>query len=145
MHQERRPQSWGHQEQYAGLGYWMRHQSYEHYLLDCATMLTTNIFFETVERLFPNKSTLDDDNFLSLDEQAIVTAKIEEEWQTIIAASRDSQVTLYIVTNEIGLGLVPETKLGRYFRDLLGLINQLLAKEASEVYLVICGLSQRLK
>nr|WP_238140799.1 bifunctional adenosylcobinamide kinase/adenosylcobinamide-phosphate guanylyltransferase [Streptococcus suis] len=35
--------------------------------------------------------------------------------------------------------------MGRYFRDLLGQVNQYLAKEASEVYLVICGLAQRLK
>ena len=51
----------------------------------------------------------------------------------------------WIVTDEVGLGIVPETRLGRFFRDVQGKINQLIAKEASEAYLVICGLAQQLK
>ena len=43
------------------------------------------------------------------------------------------------------LGIVPETRLGRFFRDVQGKINQLIAKEASEAYLVICSLAQQLK
>lgn len=145
LHQERRPKTWSNQEQYAGLGEWMSKQDYRYYLLDCATMLTTNVLFETVEQEFPDKLAMENDNFLTLEEQEVVTARVEKEWLAILEANQSSQSDLYIVTNEIGLGLVPETKLGRYFRDLLGRINQLLAKEASEVYLVICGLSQRLK
>ncbi|WP_303974247.1 bifunctional adenosylcobinamide kinase/adenosylcobinamide-phosphate guanylyltransferase [Streptococcus merionis] len=145
LHQERRPKTWATHEQYAGLSQWIKEQDYDYYLLDCATMLTTNVLFDAVERHFPEKLMLADDDFLTKDEQELVTKTIETEWENLLEVLSNTKATLYIVTNEIGLGIVPETKLGRYFRDLLGKINQRLAKEASEVYLVICGLSQRLK
>ena len=65
-------------------------------------------------------------------------------WRTGCENSR-IQFTCWIVTDEVGLGIVPETRLGRFFRDVQGKINQLIAKEASEAYLVICGLAQQLK
>ncbi|HEM2548211.1 TPA: bifunctional adenosylcobinamide kinase/adenosylcobinamide-phosphate guanylyltransferase [Streptococcus suis] len=145
LHQERRPVTWTTHEQFADLGSWLRDQTYDYYLLDCATMLTTNLLFQLVETYFPEKIALEDTNFLSKEEQAFISQQIHAQWQDIIGAQRLTDGQLYIVTNEIGLGIVPDTKLGRYFRDLLGQVNQFLAKEASEVYLVICGLAQRLK
>jgi adenosylcobinamide kinase/adenosylcobinamide-phosphate guanylyltransferase len=50
-----------------------------------------------------------------------------------------------IVTGEVGLGLVPETPLGRAFRDVTGLANQRLAKLADEVYFGVLGVLLRLK
>lgn len=145
LHQERRPASWMTHEQFDDLGSWLKDQTFDYYLLDCATMLTTNLLFQLVETYFPEKIALEDDNFLSKEEQAFINQQIHAQWQDIISAQRLTDGQLYIVTNEIGLGIVPDTKLGRYFRDLLGQVNQFLAKEASEVYLVICGLAQRLK
>ncbi|HEL1643546.1 TPA: bifunctional adenosylcobinamide kinase/adenosylcobinamide-phosphate guanylyltransferase [Streptococcus suis] len=145
LHQERRPAAWTTHEQFANLGSWLKDQSYDYYLLDCATMLTTNLLFQLVETYFPGKIAMEDTNFLSKEEQAFISQQIHAQWQDIIGAQRLTDGQLYIVTNEIGLGIVPDTKLGRYFRDLLGQVNQFLAKEASEVYLVICGLAQRLK
>lgn len=145
LHQERRPSSWATHEGYAGLGTWLLQQTYETYLLDCATMLTTNVLFDTIAEQFPEKILLEDDNFLTKKEEAVVSQKIEEEWENLLAAIRQIKGQVYIVTNEIGLGIVPETRLGRYFRDELGRVNQRLAKEAGQVYLVICGLAQRLK
>ncbi|HEM2864449.1 bifunctional adenosylcobinamide kinase/adenosylcobinamide-phosphate guanylyltransferase [Streptococcus suis] len=145
LHRERRPAAWTTHEQFANLGSWLKDQNYDYYLLDCATMLTTNLLFQLVETYFPEKIALEDDNFLSKEEQAFISQQIHAQWQDIIGAKRLTDGQLYIVTNEIGLGIVPDTKLGRYFRDLLGQVNQYLAKEASEVYLVICGLAQRLK
>ncbi|EQA44434.1 putative bifunctional adenosylcobalamin biosynthesis protein CobP [Leptospira broomii serovar Hurstbridge str. 5399] len=49
------------------------------------------------------------------------------------------------VTNEIGLGVVPESSLVRIYRDLLGTCNQVVAKEADEVFLLISGIPIRLK
>ncbi|MGC4384976.1 bifunctional adenosylcobinamide kinase/adenosylcobinamide-phosphate guanylyltransferase [Streptococcus suis] len=145
LHRERRPASWTTHEQFADIGSWLKDQTYDYYLLDCATMLTTNLLFQLVETYFPEKIALEDDNFLSKEEQAFISQQIHAQWQDIIGAKRLTDGQLYIVTNEIGLGIVPDTKLGRYFRDLLGQVNQFLAKEAGEVYLVICGLAQRLK
>ena len=44
-----------------------------------------------------------------------------------------------LVTNEVGLGVVPEHRSGRLFRDLLGTVNQRLAAECDEVHLVVAG------
>jgi adenosylcobinamide kinase/adenosylcobinamide-phosphate guanylyltransferase len=50
-----------------------------------------------------------------------------------------------IVTSEVGLGLVPETALGRTFRDVIGLAHQRLACLADEVYFGVLGMMLRLK
>ena len=52
---------------------------------------------------------------------------------------------LVLVTNEVGMGIVPENRLAREFRDLAGMANQLLAEIADEVYVTYCGLPLRLK
>jgi len=49
------------------------------------------------------------------------------------------------VSDEVGLGVVPETRAGRLFRDTLGAVNQRLAGTADEVWFVVAGLPQRLR
>jgi adenosylcobinamide kinase/adenosylcobinamide-phosphate guanylyltransferase len=49
------------------------------------------------------------------------------------------------VSDEVGLGVVPETSSGRLFRDTLGAVNQRLAGTADEVWFVVAGLPQRLR
>ena len=53
--------------------------------------------------------------------------------------------TVICVSNEVGLGIVPETRLGRVFRDLLGRVNQDFATAADQVYLFVAGLPLQLK
>jgi adenosylcobinamide kinase/adenosylcobinamide-phosphate guanylyltransferase len=50
-----------------------------------------------------------------------------------------------IVSNEVSLGLVPPNPLGRAYRDILGLANQMLAKHAEEVYFMVAGIPITLK
>ena len=145
LHQERRPASWTTQEQYAGLADWLREQSHPVYLLDCATLLTSNRLVDLIAQHFPDKLELTEEHFLSRQEQAFLLQLLEEEWQELLSAIRQADAECWIVTDEVGLGIVPETRLGRFFRDVQGKINQLIAKEASEAYLVICGLAQQLK
>ena len=52
---------------------------------------------------------------------------------------------LWLVSNEVGLGIVPETPLGRRFRDEAGRLHQRLAQVADEVYFIAAGLPLRLK
>ena len=145
LHQERRPDSWTTQEQYAGLADWLREQSHPVYLLDCATLLTSNRLFDLISQHFPDKLELTEEHFLSRQEQSFLLQLLEEEWKEVLSTIRQTDAECWIVTDEVGLGIVPETRLGRFFRDVQGKINQLIAKEASEAYLVICGLAQQLK
>ena len=145
LHQERRPASWTTQEQYAGLADWLREQSHPVYLLDCATLLTSNRLFDLIAQHFPDKLELTEEHFLSRQEQSFLLQLLEEEWEELLSAIHQTDAECWIVTDEVGLGIVPETRLGRFFRDVQGKINQLIAKEASEAYLVICGLAQQLK
>ena len=145
LHQERRPASWTTQEQYAGLADWLREQSHPVYLLDCATLLNSNRLFDLIAQHFPDTLELTEENFLSRQEQSFLLQLLEDEWQELLSTIRQIDSECWIVTDEVGLGIVPETRLGRFFRDVQGKINQLIAKEASEAYLVICGLAQQLK
>ena len=62
-----------------------------------------------------------------------------------LALARTRQQTIICVSNEVGLGVVPDTNLGRVFRDLLGRVNQEFAAAADEAYLLIAGLPLLLK
>jgi adenosylcobinamide kinase/adenosylcobinamide-phosphate guanylyltransferase len=64
---------------------------------------------------------------------------------TLVRAIRRTAARVVVVTNELGLGLVPEGAGSRRFRELAGRVNQQLAAEADEVYMVLSGLPVRLK
>lgn len=65
---------------------------------------------------------------------------MEREVLSLLDTARERELTLIVVTNEVGLGIVPAYPLGRAYRDLLGRANQQVAAAADEVYLVVCGM-----
>lgn len=65
--------------------------------------------------------------------------------EAALLKARDSGSHLLIVSNELGSGLVPSSREGRSFRDLCGRANQLVARYADAVELVVAGLPLRLK
>jgi len=65
--------------------------------------------------------------------------------RNFLSLARAHQQTIICVSNEVGLGVVPDTRLGRVFQDLLGRVNQDFAAAADEVYLLIAGLPVQLK
>lgn len=65
--------------------------------------------------------------------------------QEFIEACREFSGTTIIVTNEVGMGIVPGNKLARIFRDVAGRCNQKLAQEADEVFFLISGLTLKIK
>jgi adenosylcobinamide kinase/adenosylcobinamide-phosphate guanylyltransferase len=67
------------------------------------------------------------------------------EAQGILDAFRAHDATWIVVSNEVGLGIVPAYPLGRLYRDALGRVNQKLAAEADRVVLMVAGLPMRLK
>ena len=68
-----------------------------------------------------------------------------EHCRLCLQAVEDHPGTLILVTNEVGLGIVPDNPLARQYRDLVGTANQFLAKTADEVILVSCGIALPLK
>ena len=96
-------------------------------LLDCLTLLISNIMLENCG---------DEEN---PDEVRVMLA-IESETIALLAMIEQSQADWIVVSNEVGLGLVPPYPIGRLYRDILGKVNQLFAKAAQESYFMIAGI-----
>ncbi len=77
--------------------------------------------------------------------KALSTDEIESKFNGLLAVLIQTRSPIRIVSNEVGLAVVPDNSLGRQFRDLQGLLNQKLASQADEVFFMIAGLSQKLK
>ena len=92
-------------------------------LLDCVTLWISNLLFAHNE------------------DPEIVLAEVRR----FIACLAEIDAPLYLVSNEVGGGIVPENRLARLFRDLAGEVNQELATAASSAWLVVAGLPLRLK
>lgn len=71
--------------------------------------------------------------------------ELEAEVSDVARVARSGDTTLLLVSNEVGLGLVPPTPLGRLYRDLLGSVNRRLAREADQVLLMVAGLAVDVK
>lgn len=95
---------------------------YEVVLLDCLTLWLSNIIAHTGDG-------------------DVISAHSEE----LIAAIDGFRGTLLIVSNEVGLGIVPDNPLARQFRDYAGLLNQKVAQVADEVYFTASGIPIRIK
>ena len=78
-----------------------------------------------------------------------VSARGEEraiaEFEDFLTGVEDFAVPYVLVSDEVGLGVVPETEAGRRFRDSLGLVNQRAAAAADEVHLCVAGVGVRIK
>ena len=98
-------------------------------LLDCLTLLTSNILLSMPE------------NASVAEVQAAMDVEIDE----LLSVIEQSGAKWIIVTNEVGLGLVPAYALGRTYRDVLGRVNQRLAKAADEVLFMVAGLPMKVK
>ena len=69
-------------------------------------------------------------------------AKEADSLADVLARQKSAVV---LVTNEVGLGIVPDNALARQFRDAAGLVNQLVARVADEVEFLVAGLPMRVK
>lgn len=82
---------------------------------------------------------------LLLAHEADPQAAVERELTDLLDVTRRRSLTLIVVTDEVGMGLVPEYPLGRAYRDVLGWANQRVAAVAAEIYLVVCGIPVELR
>lgn len=108
-------------------------QSADVILIDCLTMFTTN-------HMMAHGSIQGQQDANDL-EEAVLS---ELESLLSLIASSDGKTVIF-VTNEIGLGIVPDNKLARYFRDIAGRVNRTVATVADKLYLTISGVTIELK
>jgi adenosylcobinamide kinase/adenosylcobinamide-phosphate guanylyltransferase len=96
-------------------------------VLDCVTLLVSNL--------------------LLAHETSAVEAEqaVDAEIAALLGAYRDGEATFIAVSNEVGMGVVPPYALGRVYRDLLGRVNQRIARAADRVYWMLAGLPIEVK
>ena len=98
-------------------------------LLDCMTLLVSNLLVGLPEPI------VETDYY----------AAVVKELNGLLDAISNSPAGWVIVSNEVGLGLVPVYPMGRFFRDALGRVNQRLAQVADTVYFMVSGLPMLVK
>lgn len=95
---------------------------YDVFLLDCITMWVSNLLLEE-------------------EDPSDCEQRLAAEALRLLNLIETSDASWILVSNEVGMGLVPASPLGRVFRDALGRVNQILASRADRVKLMIAGLS----
>jgi adenosylcobinamide kinase/adenosylcobinamide-phosphate guanylyltransferase len=127
-HKKSRPCDWRTLEITTGIGKEIEKQigNADVVVIDCITLLISNLMRDKSD--YPEA-------------EELIKTEIAE-----LTEAMDRLDTIFvIVSNEVGMGLVPDNKLGRIYRDLLGKANQLLANQATEVYLMLACLPVQVK
>jgi adenosylcobinamide kinase/adenosylcobinamide-phosphate guanylyltransferase len=129
-HRQERPPSWQTVEapRDAGPSIMARLGQAQVILLDCLTLLVSNLLTAASDPFAPE-----------------VEKQVVAQVGSLIDCVEQLDATMIIVSNEVGLGLVPPYPLGRAYRDLLGKANQILAQRAKQVYLMVAGIPMSLK
>ena len=123
-HQERRGSAWQTiEEQYDLAGVLMGHDGwFKAILVDCVTLWLTNLLLKYEDK-----------------------GAVLEAVKRTVSTFNGLKTPLVLVTNEVGMGIIPDNPLGRTFCDLAGEANEILAAAADEVFVVFSGLPLRLR
>ncbi|MDD5692026.1 MAG: bifunctional adenosylcobinamide kinase/adenosylcobinamide-phosphate guanylyltransferase [Candidatus Omnitrophica bacterium] len=124
LHKESRPKNWETFEEPRDLVKLSGkiNNTFDCILIDCLTLLVSNLI-------------------LTGDKQDKIIKKIT----ALLSALARKKAKIILVSNEVGLGLVPSNKLGREFRDIAGRVNQLVADKADEVFFTVSGIALKIK
>lgn len=98
-------------------------------LMDCLTLLVSNLMMDEGEEVTEDR----------------LMARLVDELEVIVKVCAERGAHLIIVSNEVGMGLVPPYPMGRIYRDALGRANQWLAARADRVVLMVAGIPLELK
>lgn len=132
-HREQRPNVWRTHEETCLISSCAGTE--KKYLLDDVTNMISNIMFENTHDLS------------DLDQEVIekIELDVKSELSKLIDFIKSSNSHLVMVSNEVGLSIVPENKLARVFRDIQGRVNSFLARESDEVYFMVAGIEVKIK
>lgn len=134
-HRAERPPAWGTlEEPFDVAGALARVHSGEAVLLDCLTVWVSNLLLRA----------LPEGEFATARAEAAERAALDAV-RTLLDWRRRTNVDLIAVTNEVGLGIVPPSPLARLYRDVLGRVNAMCAREAERMFLVVAGLALDLR
>lgn len=135
-HRDGRPAHWRTVERWHHLDEVItpRNDPQEAVLLECMTTMVTNMLFDQGGEISP-----DDWDYAAMERM------IDDEIHSLIVACQRCPAKVVLVTNEVGMGIVPENRLARHFRDIAGRVNQRLAAAADEVWLVVSGIGVKIK
>jgi adenosylcobinamide kinase/adenosylcobinamide-phosphate guanylyltransferase len=97
-------------------------------LLDCLSLLVSNLLLEAQD-VFADE----------------VEVRVAAEIESLVSCVGETGAHLIVVSNEVGCSLVPDHPLGRAYRDLLGHANQVLARSADQVYVLMAGIPVQIK
>ena len=103
-------------------------------VIDCLGLLVSNLLGKATDQAQPDKINISKAEKL-----------VDGEIKQLLKAISEIDASFIIVSNEVGLGLVPDNRLGRIYRDLLGSVNQKVAEKADEVIFLVAGLPLKLK
>ncbi|HDO34688.1 MAG TPA: bifunctional adenosylcobinamide kinase/adenosylcobinamide-phosphate guanylyltransferase [Nitrospirae bacterium] len=137
-HRRERGREWETIEEPFEIAGVIRHRDSEDVVIvvDCVTVWLSNILLKLS----------DEDGTEEPDNDDYITGKINERLDDLIEALKSTRhARVFMVSNEVGMGIVPESKLGRLFRDVAGIANQRLAGIAENVYLMVSGLPLKIK
>ena len=134
-HQRTRPAAWGTLEVTTHVSNDIQQKigGAQAVIVDCITLLVNNIFSRYVDQTGEQINA------------PLAEKEVASEISELIECSNRLDASFFIVTNEVGMGLVPANQMSRLYRDLLGRANQLLAEQADEVYLMVAGLPVLIK
>ena len=130
-HREERPPDWATLEIPLGISSQVQQIKTDVVILDCMTLLVTNILMQFVK----------DD----LVDEAPFRQTVQKEVDDLIANICIGKQEWIIISNEVGLGLVPPYQMGRIYRDMLGWANQRLARAADKVIFMVAGIPAVIK
>jgi adenosylcobinamide kinase/adenosylcobinamide-phosphate guanylyltransferase len=131
QHQSQRPGYWQTLEAPLNTGDAIRRtlDGHDTVIVDCITLLASNVLLSLPEDC----------------SQEEVNHRVLAEIESLLNAYADSQAVWLVVSNEVGMSVVPATRLGRLFRDTLGSANQHIAQAADEVLMFVAGMPWVLK
>lgn len=135
-HRLQRPSNWETIEVYRELSFARKAlQGQDTLLLDCLTVYVGNLLYHSgLDLMQAQRGEID-----------LLEAKILRDVEDFICESREKDLRLILVSDELGMGIVPDTRLSRVYRDILGRVNQKAAVLADEVYFVVSGIPLCLK